>query len=744
MSSGNPPFDWSFTTNPLGLTLNEYTGLITGTIPADQAIGTYTTTVRVTDDDGDTDIEGFIITVTSLEEVTFPLEMLFIPNFYRNQGSGINFQARATGGSSPYTWTLPLNPLNLSIGRTSGIVTRTIPSNQATGPYVTRIRVVDFDDVIAERTFTVTIGSQTQDTRPVIGPIDDFDQRQGTSITPIQATVFGGNAPFTWAFRYFHNPLGLSISSTGRITGSISSQRTTGPYLTWIQVRDADGDIDYEDFLIDVTSEDTEENMIPLIIGAIGNFSVRQGSDVRFQARAAGGTRPYEWSFVLQFNPLGLSIDPITGDITKTPVPANQGTGPYSTRIQVEGADGDTDIENFVVTVVRQDEDTDDPDDPIIPGLTLPRISSIEDFAVEQPDTVDLRLHVSGGDSPYIWTFFLEPLDLTINESTGRITGRISYYQPWGAYYMGVQVEDNNGNTDTETFWIRVSPVFIHTPLIGAIPDFDVRQGGQVRLDTRLTGGLAPFTWTIPTNPLGLSISSTGRITGSISSQRTPGNYSTTIRVEDTAFTGGVFFDSPETDEETFVVRVVGGDTIPLITAISDFSLAQGGQINFIARVAGGNAPLTWSLPTNPLNLSIDSSGRITRTLSAQQTTGSYSTTVQVEDTDGDTDTEIFVVRVTENRPRIDYLYANRFVRGDIVYVRPVVRGGTPPYTWSFVSNPLNLFFNNPPTGDFTGNLPTALESIGFYVMTIAVTDANGYTDTEIYGIEIYHEREIF
>ena len=679
VTGGNAPFTWSLTLNPFGnaVGINTFSGIIFGLIADTVADGSYQMTVRVTDDDGDTDDEIFFVTVGSIVAPT-QLELLFIPNFYRNQGGSINFQARVTGGDSPFTWTLPLNPLFLSIDRESGVVTRTIPANQPTGPYLIEIRVVDFNDVIAERTFTITIGSQTQDTSPVIGPIDDFDQRQGTSISPIQAILTDGNAPFIWSFVFQYNPLNLRISTAGRITGDIPAAQATGPYATRIRVTDADGDRDDEVFVIDVTSEDTEENMIDLIIGAIGDFSVQQGSDVRFQAIAAGGTRPYTWSFVPQFNPLQLSIDPITGYITKTPIPADQATGLfYSTRIQVRDANNDIDIENFVVTVVEEDEMV-DPVDPItIPGLTLPVINLIADFAVEQPDTVDLLPRVTGGDSPYEWTFFANPLELFINESTGRITGRISYYRTPGAYLMGVQVEDNNNNRDTETFFITVAATFL-VPVIAAIPDFDVRQGSQVRYQPIVNGGLAPFTWTLPTNPLGLSIdSSTGRITGTIPAGQATGDYATTVRVEDSPFLEGIFVDFPEIDTETFVIRVAGGDTIPLITAIGDFSLIQSSTVNLIARVNGGNSPYTWTLPLNPLGLSIDgSTSRITGTIPAAQATGDYATTVRVEDSDGDTDDEIFVIDVETNRPRIDPIRPRRYVRGDKHSYCPTSREG--------------------------------------------------------------------
>ena len=263
-------------------------------------------------------------------------------------------------------------------------------------------------------------------------------------------------------------------------------------------------------------------------------------------------------------------------------------------------ADGDVDLEGFVVDVTS--EDTDQTTD------TLPVISSIADFAVEQPDTVDLLPRVTGGDSPYEWTFFANPLELFINESTGRITGRISYYRTPGAYLMGVQVQDNNNNRDTETFFITVAATFL-VPVIAAIPDFDVRQGSQVRYQPIVNGGLAPFTWTLPTNPLGLSIDgSTRRITGTIPAGQATENYSTTVRVEDSPFLEGIFVDFPEIDTETFVIRVAGGDTIPLITAIGDFSLIQSSTVNLIARVNGGNSPYTWTLPLNPLGLSIDGS----------------------------------------------------------------------------------------------------------------------------------------
>lgn len=159
-SGGVGPYTWSIVSGPAWLTLNSSTSssvTLTGT-PAAADAGTTVLTIQVTDADGvSATSSGLSITVTDLTiTTTSPLPAGAV-------GTAYSQQFAATGGTSPYTWsvatgsTLPAGLTLSSTGLLSGTPTAAV-SSASFGITVTDSEATP---VSVTQTFTLTVsGSQ--------------------------------------------------------------------------------------------------------------------------------------------------------------------------------------------------------------------------------------------------------------------------------------------------------------------------------------------------------------------------------------------------------------------------------------------------------------------------------------------------------------------------------------------------------------------------------------------------------
>ena len=166
---------------------------------------------------------------------------------------------------------------------------------------------------------------------------------------------------------------------------------------------------------------------------------------------------------------------------------------------------------------------------PPAPSNNAPVLAAIGDQASDVGAVVNLSTGATDSDGDSL-TFSASglPSGLSINSSTGQITGTVSA----AASVYSVTVEVTDGSlTDNETFnWTVVQPN--RAPVLGAIGDQANDEGDAVNLSTGATDADGDsLTYSAVGLPTGLSInSSTGQITGTAS---VSGSYSVTVTVSD-------------------------------------------------------------------------------------------------------------------------------------------------------------------------------------------------------------------
>lgn len=132
-SGGRMPYTWALTAGalPTGITLNTATGLVSGTTTV---AGTYNVTVRATDAAAATATKAFTLVVTA------PLAISTASLPGGSVGTAYSATLAATGGTSPYTWSLSAGtlPAGLSLNATTGAITGT-PTVGGTSSFTVRV-----------------------------------------------------------------------------------------------------------------------------------------------------------------------------------------------------------------------------------------------------------------------------------------------------------------------------------------------------------------------------------------------------------------------------------------------------------------------------------------------------------------------------------------------------------------------------------------------------------------------------
>jgi hypothetical protein len=199
---------------PAGLTLNATTGLISGTpITA----GTTNFTVLATDASGVIGRAALSITIAAAA----PLSITTTALAGGTVGTAYSQTVAATGGVTPYTWSVPPNtlPAGLTLNTSTGVISGT-PSTAATTSFT--VTVTDAAKNTASKALSITVIAPLTVTAAALP-----NATVGTAYTQTPLTVTGGVAPYKFAVTVGSLPSGFSLSaSTGTISGTAPSAET--------------------------------------------------------------------------------------------------------------------------------------------------------------------------------------------------------------------------------------------------------------------------------------------------------------------------------------------------------------------------------------------------------------------------------------------------------------------------------------------------------------------------------------
>ncbi|MFB6523453.1 putative Ig domain-containing protein [Streptomyces sp. NPDC056401] len=240
----------------------------------------------------------------------------------------------------------------------------------------------------------------------------------GARIPELKNTAEGGTAPYTWSATGL--PAGLAIdSSTGTINGTPT---TAGTSHVTVTATDNAGKTGSASFSWTITTAGTA-----LSVTNPGSQSSAVGAAANLTVKATGGTAPYSWSATGL--PAGLSIGSSTGTITGTATTA----GTSSVTVTATDNAGKTASAAFSWTVST------------VTG-TSPVLTNPGNQTVYIGKPVSLALKATGGTAPYAFKATGLPSGLSINATTGVITGSPT---TWGFGGSTLTVTDAAGKSSS-------------------------------------------------------------------------------------------------------------------------------------------------------------------------------------------------------------------------------------------------------------------------------------------------------
>ncbi len=668
-AGGLPPYSWSVVSGslPNGLTLNA-NGTITGT---PSVANSFTFTVQLSDSatPPQTPVQKqFVITISAGLTITTTSPL-------PNATVGVSYAQTliAVGGSTPYTWSITAGalPAQLSLNPTSGAITGT-PAAAGTATFTAT--VTDSASTAVSLQFTLTVVTPpaiTTKSLPNGTPGVSYSQALGAT---------GGTPPYQWTISSGSLPGGLSLSSSGTISGIPAAP---GASSFTVKLTDATGVTATQALTLTIVASLTISTASPLATGEVG---VAYSQTLA----ATGGVSPYTWSVTVGALPGGLTLSS-NGSITGTPNAA----GTFNFTVQVTDSNHATASAAFAATIVG--------------GLSISTPTSLSGGSVNASYTQTLA--VSGGDPPYTWTLASGALPAGLSLSTaGKITGTPT--AP-GNFAFTVNVTDALGGKASRQFTIAV----VNGLTVASASTLPGATVGAGYSDTLLAaGGDAPYTWVITQGaaPSGLSLRTNGNLTGI---PTIAGAFTFTVQVTDSQ---GHQASAQLSITVTAVLSIVTS-TLPGGTTGAPYSQQLA--------ASGGTSPYSWSIVSGALpgGLSLSSTGLVSGTIS---TAGSFLFTVQDTDSDSATATRQFSITATVGLSiTTSAALPNAFLQA--TYSETLTASGGASYTWALTGGALPAGLTLSSAGSITGT-PTAAGTFNF---TASVTDSAAATASQAFTL---------
>jgi RHS repeat-associated protein len=518
-------------------------------------------------------------------------------------------------------------------------------------------------------------------------------------------------------------PDGATInSSTGLLSWTPTEVQGPGTYNVTVQVNDNVGGTDQETFVIEV-----REVNIALNLQAISDQIIDELTEFTITAVATDEDQPANTLvYSLTMSPPNATIDSSSGLIRWTPSEAD-GPGVGNFEVRVTDSVGGFDTESFSVTVNEVN---------LAPILATIPTQRVDEFAL-----LSVELNATDADLPantLVYSIVSGPDGASIDSGSGRFTWTPTEDQGPGTYNITVQVDDQAGGTDQESFVVEVREVNV-APNLQAISDQIIDELTEFTITAVATDEDRPansLMFSLTSSPTGATIDSTsGQIRWTPSETDGPGSAVFEVRVTDSA--GGF-------DTESFTVTVNEVNVDPVLEAISAQTVDELALLQVQLTATDADLPantLTYTIVSGPDGATINSStGLLSWTPTEVQGPGTYNVTVQVNDNVGGTDETSFGIEVREvnvapelapiNDQSIDELV-------EITIVAVATDADDPANTlvYSLDAAPTGATIDSS-SGQFRWT-PTEAQGPGAYPVTVRVFDDNNGVDTESFTVTV-------
>ncbi len=511
-------------------------------------------------------------------------------------------------------------------------------------------------------------------------------------------TATGDFLPRTFAVQSGDLPPGLTLSSTGSLTGTPTS---SGLFNFTARVTDSATQTDDQALSITVAAPSLAITPASLPDPVVSTSYTQTVS-------AADGIAPYTYAVTSGGLPPGLTLS-TAGDLTGAPTAA--GSFPFTvTATDSTGGTAGTGSQAYTFTIAP-------------PTLTLTPASLLNPVIGQ---SFIQALSTDGGTAPYSYnvTGTLPPgITFSGTSLSGTPTST-------GSYNFTVSVSDSTGGTAGSTS--RSYSVTIAAPTITVTPTTltDAQRGGTAATTFAASGGTAPYAFSvIGSLPAGVSLSASGELSGAIGAS---GVFNFTVTANDST-AGGTYSGSQA------ISWTVTGPAIALS------GLPANGTVNtaYSATItaSGGTGPHSFQTTTGtlPPGLTLSSAGALSGTPTQP---GSYTFTVRATDVSsnggpysGDQSYTLAIAAPTVSLPTTNLPDGSLAAAYNAVLIP--ASGGQAPYSYSVTAGALPAGLSLSAAGVLSGT-PT---SAGTFTFQVTATDSSGapgpYTGVQSYQITV-------
>ena len=415
---------------------------------------------------GESDLDSVVVTVKPV--------LSLVANTLTNAtvGSTVTRQlTAATGGTPGYTYALAAGsslPAGLTMSA-SGLITGT-PT--ASGTFNFNVTATDTFGCKTTASYTLLV------TATLTFPATTLPN--GTVGIAYPSTTLnpptGGSTPYIYTAA--NVPAGLSVnSSTGTINGTPT---TSGTFTFPITVTDADGNTAMTNFTVIIR----DPMAMPVATLSAGTTGMVYPTQIIPAATGGSGVNTYTASSL----PPGLSFNPSTREITGTPT----ASGTFNFTINAADNEGHSATGNYTIVIK---------DPLVLPAGTLPDGTVMMTYSGQ---TIPVA---SGGTGPYTYAATNLPPGITFNTTTRVISGTPTQS---GNFTILITVTDAAQQSLTVPYSLKVNGT-LNLP-IASLPATVVGTAYTSPALPAVSGGTAPYLYTLTGLPAGLSFNPTTRV----------------------------------------------------------------------------------------------------------------------------------------------------------------------------------------------------------------------------------------